>query len=286
MPARKSIVPWLWLAPAGCLLIPFFLIPIAITVRNSISYDDPMGMLVPAFTWVNYAKVLSDSYYLNVFLNTLIAAGVVCVLSLLISYPFAWFLARSSGRLRAFLFWAVYLPIYVSVIMRVFGWMVFIADSGIINDALMKVGFIQSPIRMMNETSGLGIGLLHRYLPLMVLPLVTALQKIDDSLLRASQNLGGNSWFTWWNVVMPISLPGAFAGAQLVFAAVLSDYVIPSLMGSTRFQLLAPAIYYEATTNAAWALSGAMATVVLIGVAVFVVAANVIMRRVAPWASI
>jgi putative spermidine/putrescine transport system permease protein len=286
MSIRKSIVPWLWLAPAGCLLIPFFLIPIAITARNSVFHDDPMGMLVPALTWENYAKVLGDPYYLNVFGNTLMAAGAVCMLSLLISYPFAWFLARSSGTLRNFLFWAVYLPIYVSVIMRVFGWMVFIADSGIVNDALINTGLVQSPVRMMNEMSGMGIGLLHRYLPLMVLPLVTALHKVDDSLLRASQNLGGNRWFTWWKVVVPISLPGAFAGTQLVFASVLSDYVIPVLMGSTRFQLLAPAIYYEATTNAAWALSGAMATVVLIGVAVFVVGANLIMRRVAPWASI
>lgn len=283
---RKTIVPWLWLAPAGCLLIPFFLIPIAITARNSFFHDDPMGMLVPGFTWVNYAKVLSDPYYLRVFANTLVAAAVVCALSLLISYPFSWFLARSSGTTRRFLFWAVYLPIYVSVIMRVFGWMVFFADSGMINELLIKIGAIQQPIRMMNEMSGMGIGLLHRYLPLMVLPLVTSLQKVDDSLLRASQNLGGNRWFTWWRVVMPISLPGAFAGTQLVFAAVLSDYVIPTLMGSTRFQLLAPAIYYEATTNAAWALSGAMATVVLVGVASFVILANLAMKRIAPWSSI
>jgi putative spermidine/putrescine transport system permease protein len=286
MQFRNRMVPWLWLAPAGALLIPFFLIPILITARNSVYIDDPMGFLKPGLSFASYAKVLSDSYYLAVFGNTLMAAAAVSLITLVVSYPFAWLLARSSGSSRGFLLWAVYLPIYVSVIMRVFGWMVFIADSGMLNQLLMKIGLIDHPVRMINEVSGMTIGMIHRYLPLMILPLMTSLQKVDDSILRASANLGGGQWFTWWRVVMPISLPGAVAGTQLVFAGVLSDYVIPTLMGTTKFQLLAPAIYYEATTNAAWALSGAMATIVIVAVASFLVIANLILKRVAPWASI
>lgn len=283
---RARLTPWLWLAPAGALLIPFFLIPIAVTVRNSVYVDDPMGMMVPGFTFANYAKVMRDPYYLSVFGNTLFAAALVALVSLVLAYPFSWLLARASGSSRAFLLWAVYLPIYVSVIMRVFGWMVIISDSGMINQLLLRLGLVQQPVHMMNELSGMSIGLIHRYLPLMILPLVTSLRKVDDSLLRASSNLGGGRWFTWWRVVMPMSLPGAVAGTQLVFAAVLSDYVIPVLMGSTRFQMLAPAVFYEASTNAAWALAGAMATLVLGAVALFLVMANVAVRRVAPWASI
>ncbi len=286
MQLRNRMVPWLWLSPAGALLIPFFLIPILITVRNSVYHDDPMGFVVPGFTWDSYVKVLSDSYYLGVFRNTLIAAAGVSLVALVVSYPFAWLLARTAGSSRGFLLWAVYLPIYVSVIMRVFGWMVFIADSGMLNQFLMRTGLVDHPVRMINEVSGMAVGLIHRYLPLMIIPLVTSLQKVDDSLLRASANLGGGQWFTWWRVVMPIWLPGAVAGTQLVFAGVLSDYVIPSLMGTTTFQLLAPAIYYEATTNASWALSGAMATIVLVAVASFLLIANFILKRVAPWASI
>jgi putative spermidine/putrescine transport system permease protein len=280
------IVPWLWLAPAGALLIPFFLIPILLTARNSFYFDDPIGMIVPAFSWDNYRKVLGDPYYLGVFGNTLLAAGGISLLALLVAYPFAWLLAQASGAARAFLLWAVYLPLYVSVIMRVFGWIVFIADSGMLNLALLKLGVVDHPVRMMNEISGMSIGLIHRYLPLMILPLLTSLRKVDTAMLLASANLGGSRWFTWWRVVMPMSIPGAVAGMQLVFAGVLSDYVIPSLMGTTRYQLLAPAIYYEASTNAAWALAGAMATIVLIAVAAFLLAANLMVRRLAPWASI
>jgi putative spermidine/putrescine transport system permease protein len=286
MQLRARMAPWLWLTPAGALMIPFFIIPILIIGRNSVYHDDPMGFLVPGFTFANYAKVLSDPYYLVTFGNTLGAAVVVTIITLVVSYPFAWLMARVGGSARGFLLWVVYLPIYVSVIMRVFGWLVVIADSGMINTTLMKFGLLPQPLHMVNEISGMTIGMVHRYLPLMILPMMTALQKVDDSTLRASANLGGSDWFTWWRVVMPISLPGAVAGIQLVFAGVLSDYVIPTLMGTTKFQLLAPAIYYEATTNAAWALSGAMATLVIAVVALFLLAANLILKRMAPWASI
>ena len=282
----RSFLPWLWLTPAGALLIPFFLIPILVTARNSVYVDDPFGQLLPGFTLANYAKVLSDPYYLSIFGNTLAAALGTAAVALVVGYPFAWIVARASGSSRGILLWIVYLPIYVSVIMRVFGWMVFVADSGMLNKALLGLGLTEAPVRIINEVSGMMLGLVHRYLPLMILPLVTSLRKVDDSLLRASANLGGDRSQTWWRVVMPISLPGAVAGVQLVFAGVLSDYVIPVLMGTTRFQLLAPAVYYEATTNAAWALSGAMATTVLAAVAAFLLLANLVLRRVAPWASL
>ncbi|WP_108659559.1 ABC transporter permease [Acuticoccus kandeliae] len=283
---RRRIAPWLWLLPAGALLIPFFLIPILMTARNSVFTDDPYGNLVPDFTFANYVRVLTDPYYLGVFANTLIAAVVVCLITLIIAYPLSWAMTRAHGRTRALLLWAIYIPIYVSVIMRVFGWMVLIADSGVINSALLGLGLITTPIRMMNEVEGMVIGLVHRYLPLMIVPLLTAMQKVNSEMLLASANLGGGRWFTWRRVVLPISLPGAIAGIQLVFAGVLSDYVIPSLMGTTRFQMLAPAIYYESSINASWALSGAMATVVLVAVAAFLLIANAILRRIAPWAGI
>ena len=181
--------------------------------------------------------------------------------------------------------WIVYLPIYVSVILRVFGWIVILGDSGILNQTLLTAHVVTQPVRIMSELAGMVVGMVHRYLPLMVLPLVTSFRRIDEQVLKASANLGGTAWFTWRQTVLPVSLPGAVAGAQLVLAGALSDYVIPSLMGTTRFQMLAPAIYYEATVNASWALSGAMATLVLLVVGAFILTANAALRRVAPWAS-
>ncbi len=283
--SRRPYVPWLWLLPAGALLIPFFVIPLGIVVRNSVYRDDPNGFMVVDFTGDNYARVLTDPYYLQVFANTLIVAGLVTALSFFIAYPFALLIARASARVRVLLLWTVYLPLYVSVIMRAFGWTVILADSGIVNQVLLATGIIHEPLRILFQFDGMTIGILHRYLPLMIIPLVAALQKIDLSLNRASSNLGASRWRTLMRVTVPLSLPGIAAGAQLVFAGVLSDYALPALLGSTQYQLTAPAIYYEAVTNTSWALAGAMATLVLGIVALFLVLANLALQRLAPWAS-
>jgi putative spermidine/putrescine transport system permease protein len=275
------------LSPAAALLIPFFAIPLGLLARNSFYRDDPItGGIVPDLTLANYVTVLSDAYYLRVFSNTLLSALGVAILALAISYPFAWSLARAAGRTRSLLVWCVYMPIYASVIMRVFGWMIILGDSGALNQALLSWGLLGSPLRLMGEPVGMAVGLLHRYLPLMIIPLATALGKIDDSLLKASENLGARRAHTWTRVILPISIPGAMAGGQLVFAAVLSDYVVPVMMGTSRFQLLAPAIFYEATTNASWALAGAMGTAVLLCVVVFLLTVNLAMRRLFPWSAL
>jgi ABC-type spermidine/putrescine transport system permease subunit I len=283
--SRKPYLPWLWLLPAGALLIPFFVLPLGIVVRNSLYRDDPNGFLTADFTAANYLRVLTDEYYLHVFTNTLVVAGIVTVLALVIAYPFALLVARASGRVQTLLLWAVYLPLYVSVIMRAFGWTIILADSGLLNQMLLALGIIDKPLRILFAVEGMTLGILHRYLPLMIIPLVAALQKIDASLSRASSSLGAPRWLTLRRVIVPISLPGIVAGTQLVFAGVLSDYAMPALMGSTQFQLTAPAIYYEAVTNTSWGLAGAMATLVLAIVALFLMTMNLLLRRFAPWAS-
>lgn len=281
---RSALAPWIWLFPAGALLIPFFLLPLAIVVRNSVYFDDPQGLTVPAFTAANYLKVLTDPYYVKVLSNTLLVAAISTVVSLLVAFPFAQFVVRTSGSARNLLLWCVYVPLYVSVIMRAFGWTIILADSGLVNHLLLRIGLIDAPLRMLFEAEGMTIGMIHRYLPLMIIPLITALQKIDSSLLKASGNLGASGARTFLRVTLPMSVPGMVAGSQLVFAGVLSDYAMPALMGSTKFQLIAPAIYYEAITNSSWALAGAMATVVLGLVALFLIVANLLLKRLAPWA--
>lgn len=280
----RPYTPWLWLFPAGALLIPFFVLPLGIVVRNSVYRDDPMGFLVADFTAANYLRAITDPYYLDIFANTLIVAGIVTLAALLIAYPFAYLVVRASGASRSLLIWCIYVPLYVSVIMRAFGWTIILSDSGLINEGLLAIRAIDKPVRLLYEAEGMTLVMLHRYLPLMIIPLVAALQKVDVSLVKASRNLGASRARTLWRVTLPLSLPGIVGGSQLVFAGVLSDYAMPALMGSTKFQLLAPAIYYEAVTNSSWGLAGAMATLVLIIVALFLLAMNSLLKRLAPWA--
>ena len=126
--------------------------------------------------------------------------------------------------------------------------------------------------------------MIHRYLPLMALPLINALGRIDENLHSASANLGGGRFYTFRRVVLPLSSPGIIAGSQLVFANVLSDFVIPNLLGSTRFRVLAPVIYEEAAVHVAWATAAALAMVMLVIVVIMLAASNYTFRRLAPWA--
>ncbi len=275
--------PWLWLFPAGALLIPFFLIPLCVVVRDSFYREDPTRFLIPDFTFASYARVLADRYYLTVFGNTLLIALIISVIALIIAVPFAQYVARSTGKQRGLLLWVIYLPLYVSVIMRAFGWMVITADSGLINSTLMYLGLIGQPIKLLYEVEGMTLAMLHRYLPLMIIPIVTTLQKLDRDLLKASANLGGSRWYGWRRIVLPMAIPGMVAGTQLVFAGVLSDYVLPSLTGTTRFPMVAPVIFYEAATNGAWATASAMGTLVLVVVALFLIISSLAVRRLMPW---
>jgi putative spermidine/putrescine transport system permease protein len=279
----RRYAPWLWLFPAGALLIPFFLIPLCVVVRGSFYREDPVRFLVPDLTFASYARVLGDRYYLTVFGNTLSIALVISVAALIIAVPFAQFVAHSTGKRRALLLWVIYLPLYVSVIMRAFGWMVITADSGLINNVLISLKLIGQPIKLLYEVEGMTLAMLHRYLPLMIIPIVTTLQQLDRDLLKASANLGASRWYGWRRIVLPMAIPGMVAGAQLVFAGVLSDYVLPSLTGTTRFPMVAPVIFYEAATNSAWATASAMGTLVLAVVALFLVISSLAVRRLTPW---
>lgn len=275
---------WLLLLPTLGVLVPLFVLPLGVLVRNSLNRDDPTALMVPDFTLVNYINIITDGYYGGLFANSAAAALGVALLTLLIGYPFAYYIVRWAGKRQNLLLWIVYTPLIVSVITRVFGWIVITADSGLINVVLLSLGIVEKPVHILFEVSGMVLGLVHRYLPLMILPLVNSIAKIDRRVLLASTNLGASRVTTFFRIIVPLSLPGIVAGLQLVMAVVLSDFVLPTLLGTTRFRMLAPAIYNEAIGNVRWANSAAMAILMLAVVLLILVSMNLTFRRAAPWA--
>ena len=281
---RPQRFAWLLLVPVLTILVPLFLFPLAVLLRNSLNWDDPSAIMVADFTFRNYARILTDGYYASLFGNSMLVAMGVAVITLVIGYPFAYYLVRWAGERRNLLLWIIYTPLIVSVITRVFGWMIITADSGLINTVLMAIGVTEGPVHILFEVSGMVIGMVHRYLPLMILPLANSIAKIDLRILLASTSLGAGSAATFARVIVPLSLPGIFAGLQLVIAVVLSDFVLPPLLGTTRFRMLAPAIYDEAIANVRWANSAAMAILMVALVVVVLLSMNLVLRRAAPWA--
>ena len=275
---------WLLLIPTFTVLLPLFLFPLAVLLRNSFNRDVPGALMTPDLILDNYVRILTDSYYAGLFANSMLVAVGVALLTLAIGYPFAYYLVRWAGKNRNLLLWIIYTPLMVSVITRVFGWMVITSDTGLINQILQGLGITSEPVRILFDVSAMMIGLVHRYLPLMILPLVNSIAKIDDRVVLASTSLGAGSTSTLARVVIPLSLPGIIAGLQLVTAVVLSDFVLPTLLGTTRFRMLAPAIYQEAIANVRWANSATMAILMLVLVILILLMMNLILRRAAPWA--
>ncbi len=275
---------WFLLIPALTILIPLFLFPLAVLLRNSFNWDEPGAIMVEDFIIDNYVRILTDVYYASLFGNSILVAVGVAVLTLIIGYPFAFFLVRWAGKRRNLLLWIIYTPLIVSVITRVFGWMIITADSGLINNLLQATGLTDRPVHILFEVSGMVIGMVHRYLPLMILPLANSIAKIDMRILLASTSLGAGTSATFARVVIPLSLPGIIAGLQLVIAVVLSDFVLPILLGTPRFRMLAPAIYDEAIANVRWANSATMAILMVAVVVLILLSMNLVLRRAAPWA--
>lgn len=281
--SRTDFFPYLLTLPVLLVVGPFFLMPLAVLLRNSFSRDDPRLLLVPDATPDNYLKIIGDSYYAGIFINSLGTAFLIAGITLVLAYPLAWYMVRQSGRKLSILMWCIYVPLIVSVITRVYGWMVITADSGVINSLLLWAGVTDGPVRILFDRSGMMIGMVHRYLPLMILPLYSALNRLDRGVLSASSTLGATGPQTFMRVILPLSLPGIFVGVQLTVAVVLSDYVLPLLLGSTRFPMVAPAIYNEAISMVRWASAAAMAVLTIAAVALVIASTNLLLRWLAPW---
>ncbi len=262
----------------------FFPGPLILLLRNSLNRDDTVLLMVSDLTLANYGRALGDSFYLQLFVNTIGVAILVAVVTTIVAYPFAYFIARYARRSIGLVIWAVYMPLFVSVIVRVLGWMIVLADSGLLNNALLTTGIIHAPLRILFEVDAMLIGMIHRYLPLAILPLFNAMKKIPDELHRASANLGASPFRVIRDVVLPLSVPGVAVSFQLVFAGTLSDFVLPQVLGSSRFRMLAPAIYAEATTNLSMAMAATLAVLMLVFIIALIAVNNMLLRRLAPWA--
>lgn len=250
---------WLLMVPAMLLLGVFFVTPYTNMLYMSFmtqARDAPYHKL---FTLANYAQALGDQYHWQIVWRTFWYAVVTTVVSLVLSYPMAYHLARSSSRVKGMLLTLLLAPLLVGVVIRSYGWMILLADTGLVNQLLVALG--RTPARLMYNETGVLIGLVHIYMPFMVLSLAGALQGIDPDLERAARSLGAGAWRTFWRVTWPLSLPGVASGTVLVFVLTVSAYVIPSLLGGYNV-ITAPMLVVQTVMDLFnWPLGSALAMI-------------------------
>jgi putative spermidine/putrescine transport system permease protein len=264
-----------FILPSGLLFILFFFLPIGLMAMMSFLTGNPVVAPNVALTTRHYVRIIGDPYYLEVIWTTIRIGLLTTLIALAIGYPLAHWMARIKSRAgHALLLMAVLAPMLTGIVVRTFAWMTLLSDKGVINQTLISFGLIIQPLKLMYNETGIVIGLVHIYVPFMVLTLTGVIGRIDERLEQAAENLGASPLRAFLEVTLPLSLPGVLAGSLLVFALSISAYVTPILLGGFQVMTLPILIYQQISANFNVGFAAALGMVLLIVSLALVVAYN------------
>jgi putative spermidine/putrescine transport system permease protein len=249
-----------WLvAPLALFLAVYYLAPLAVLFSYSL---EPRGG--GALTLANFASFFRDPFLVETLWVTIRLGVETTLITLVIAVPFAYVASRSAPSVRRILIFVTLLPLLTSTVVRSFAWVVILGRRGLVNDALTGLGLIDEPVRLLFTTSSVRIALVQVHLPLMVLPVLNALDRINPTLEQAAQSLGASPAVAFWRIALPLALPGIIAGSVLNFALTISAYVTPALVGGGSFNVLPILIYRRATVSLNWTLAATASVILLI----------------------
>src|SRR3990167_7156128 len=267
----------LWVvAPPYVWAVLFFLIPFFIVLKISFS-DLRLGLppYGPLMEWVeqgvlliklnltNYTFVGTDSLYLFSYLESFVIALMGTGGCLLLGYPIAYGLSKTIPRWRTILLMLIVLPFWTSFLLRVYAWIGILSPHGVLNNLLLKFGIVSSHLILLNTTFATILGIIYCYLPFMILPLYTSLEKIDYSLTEAAYDLGARPFQVFLKVILPLSFPGIVAGSMLVLIPAMGEFVIPELLGGSQTLMIGKILWDEFFTNHDWPVASALAILML-----------------------
>ncbi|MDQ8021234.1 MAG: ABC transporter permease [Moraxellaceae bacterium] len=248
--------------PLAAFFVLFFLAPLLLLLFISLHNDTALT----EFGFSQYTKFFTEGFALPILADTLWLGVQVTLLSLVLGYALAWAFVRSRPSVQTVLIMIIVMPLLTSVVVRTFAWIVILGRQGILNTVLMNWEWIETPARLLYTRSGLVVALANVQLPLMVLPLITALQRIEPNLEDASSILGASAWRTFFKVTLPLTLPGVVAGCLLTFAASITAFISQSLIGGGQMLFMPMYIYQQASTLQNWPYAAAISLVFLVAV--------------------
>lgn len=238
------------------LIVPF----INVAIFSFYTYS-PTKIAIPVITYDNYLKLL-DPYYFWLFVRTLKIGLITTVVCAVLAYPLAYFLARAQPRTVSVGLFLLVMPLMVSTVIRIFGWIVILGRKGTINELLGLFGF-ESGLKMLYTEAAVVVGLVNIFMPFMVLPLMAAIERISPDLEEAAQNLGANWFQMFTRTILPLSLPGLISGCLLVYSVSISAFVTPALMGGARVRMVGQQIYDEVLVSFNWPSASSTALVLV-----------------------
>ncbi len=252
------------LLPALAVLAAAFLMPLANLGMKSLHLFAGPGREQPGLTLENYIAFLEDPFNWGLLGWTSLLGLLVVGISLVLGLPVAYFLARTKTRWRPVLFLLVIAPMLVSVVIRNLGWIPILSESGVVNSLLIALGLVSQPLKLFNNLAGVVIGLVHAFLPFLILTLATVIQRIDPQIEEASINLGAGPFETFCRVVLPLTRPGLIAGSLIVFTLAVSAYTTPAVMGGGRVLVMSTYVQQQIGTLLDYATGATVAIVLLV----------------------
>jgi putrescine transport system permease protein len=265
---------WVLIAPPFLWLFVFFLLPLGVVAAISLSQSaDTIPPYAPLLVHgpngiENHASI--DNYRLiaeggvRAYANSLIYAAVATILCLLVGYPIAFAIARAPKARRNPLLFFVILPFWTSLLIRVYAWIAILQPTGLLNRALQALGLTTAPLILIYNDFSVVLGLVYAYLPFMILPLYGSLSQLDESFVEAAADLGARPSHTFFQIVLPLSLPGVAAGALLVFIPAIGEFVIPDLLGGPGTLMVGKVLWQEFFDNVDWPAAAAVAMVLVV----------------------
>jgi spermidine/putrescine transport system permease protein len=251
------------LAPGLVYLAVFVAAPVLLVGAYMFARRGRFGGVEWAFSLDNFTRAV-EPIYLEVFRDSLVVALAATVLALLIGYPTAYAIAKLPPRWRTVALILVVVPFWTNFLIRTYAWIVLLNSQGIVNDVLVSSGVVDEPVKLLYTRGAVIVGLVYAYLPLMILPLYAAIEKVDGELLEASANLGASRLRTFWSVTLPLTLPGAITGSILVFVPSLGNFVIPELLGGGKTVMVGNLIRDQFLKARDWPFGAVLAMVVVV----------------------
>ncbi len=259
--------------PLAAVFVAFFIAPLCVLIALSLAGD--IGM--HAFSAKHYLTFFGDPYHYSILWQTLLLGVKATLVCLAFGYPIAWFCARAGARLQSIIVFLVIMPILTSVVVRTFAWIVILGRQGPINQLWTAMGF--EPLKLLYSETGVVMVLAQVQMPLMVLPILTVMSKIDQNLSDASRVLGAGEWRTLWKVTIPLSLPGIIAGCILTYTACITAFVTQTLIGGARLIYMPLHIYQQAVGANNWPFAAAISVIFMVAVLIIVGLLSALGRR-------
>ncbi|MFF0310269.1 ABC transporter permease [Streptosporangium sp. NPDC004379] len=222
-----------FLGPGLAYLVVFLLVPLALVLSYTLFRRGRFGGVVHEVTGENFTRLL-DPLYLDVVVGSLRLAALATLIALLVGYPTAYLIAQLPRRWKTIALVAIVLPFWTNFLVRIYAWIILLSGPGLVNSALTKLGLVEKPLELLYNEGTIVTGLVYSYLPLMVLPLYAAIERLDPQLREASANLGARPARTFVSVTLPLTLPGVLSGCLFVFVPSFGNFVIPELLGGGR----------------------------------------------------